>query len=130
MSNKTTTFGLHLMIDAYGIDPLKLADVTLLFNTLNRLPEKIGMRKLGVPQIAEVDEKGKEGISGMLMIYESHISIHTFPKREYLSMDLYSCKPFDSQQVIAIMRAAYAPKELETREIPRGTMYPASDLHE
>ena len=37
---------------------------------------------------------------GFVLIAESHISIHTFPERGYLSLDIFSCKDFDHEQAV------------------------------
>lgn len=126
---ETKTYGLHLMIDGYGADPAKLDDAGLLFETLNDLPSMIGMRKLSTPVLARVDEKGGEGISGIVMIYESHISIHTYPKKGFFSMDVYSCNSFDAARVVDAMRARYAFKDAEVQAVDRAKRFPVGDLH-
>ena len=48
-NEKTTNFGVHLTIDGYKGDELSLSDMFLIFNSLNELPEKLGMKKLNPP---------------------------------------------------------------------------------
>src|SRR5690606_6542240 len=103
----TRDYGLHMTLDAYGANPHKLEDVSLLYETLNELPAKIGMRKIGFPQIAQFKEKDIAGISGIIMIVESHMSIHTYSKKDFLSMDVYSCKEFDHQAVVDHIKRIY-----------------------
>ena len=126
---KTRNFGLHLMLDGYGADPKGLNDLSLLFETLNELPEKINMRKIGFPHIAQFKDEKIAGISGIIMVVESHISIHTYPKKEFISMDVYSCKQFDCKKVINLIKNIYKIKKLEINIIDRGKNFPVDNLH-
>ena len=45
------------------------------------------------------------GISGFVIIAESHISVHTFPGRDYVNIDIFSCKSFDHEQALADVRS-------------------------
>lgn len=120
---------MHLMLDGYGADPVKLNDLSLLFETLNELPSKIGMNKIGFPHLAQFKEDEIAGISGIIMIVESHISIHTYPNKEYFSMDVYSCKQFDHQKVIELIQGTYQIKHLDINVIDRGKYFPIQNLH-
>jgi len=122
-------YGLHLMIDAYGAEPKKLDDIGLLFDTLNSLPGLIGMNKIGFPHLAKFTEEGIAGISGMIMIVESHIAIHTYSKKDYLSLDVYSCKHFDHRKVSDLIERVYRPLETEVNLVERGKKFPAENLH-
>ena len=123
------SYGPHLTIDAYGADPAKLADVGLLFETLDRLPGLIGMQKIGPPQMAQFTDPDKAGISGIVMIVESHISIHTYANKDCFFMDVFSCKPFDTEKVIAHVKEIYGPKELDITVVERGKRFPSENLH-
>ncbi len=77
-------FGVHLTIDGYGGDKEKLNNFELVYSILEKLPEEIMMHRIMPPYVAitpPVSEKDEGGISGFVMISESHISIHTFPKK-------------------------------------------------
>lgn len=124
----TKTYGLHLMIDGYGADPRKLDDVGLLFETLDGLPALIGMHKIGFPHIAQFKQTDIAGISGIIMIMESHISVHTYSKKGFFSMDVYSCKRFEHEKVIETMRQTYVPDDLEIVLVDRGKKFPMSDI--
>ncbi len=122
-------YGLHLTLDGYGADHIKLADINLLFETLNELPEKIGMRKIGFPHIAQFKEAEIAGISGIIMVVESHISIHTYSNKEFISLDVYSCKQFNPQIVIDYIKKIYNIGEMEINVIDRGKKFPVANIH-
>ena len=88
---------MHLAIDGYGADFTKLSDEVLVFRFLNEYPDVIGMTKVAPPQVYSYTGKVPDdwGVSGFVIIAESHISVHTFPDKGYLNIDIFSCNDFD-----------------------------------
>jgi len=93
---------MHLIIDGYGSDPKILQDEHWLYQFLDRFPSQIGMTKIAPPLVLRyIGSKPEDwGLSGFVFIAESHISVHTFVERNYVNIDVFSCKEFDSNQVI------------------------------
>lgn len=129
---KGALFGVHLTLDGYMGDPELLNDMNLVFNLLYDLPEKIGMHKMMPPYVVyapPLNEKDSGGYSGFVMIVESHISVHTFPKKRFVSIDVYTCKsklPVDF--VVNYFKDAFKLEEVEVHEIRRGQKFPEKDL--
>jgi S-adenosylmethionine decarboxylase len=125
-----TTFGLHLMLDAYGVEKEQLDDMKRIFKYLNELPEVIEMKKLSTPFVvdAEATKSGHDpgGISGFVMIAESHISIHTFARKGFFTMDCYSCTNFESkiEKLLEFTKQMFPYTEHELNVIKRGLKYP------
>ena len=120
-------FGLHVTIDASGCDKRKLASYSLVYDILNDLPGKIGMTKMTLPYVAKWLDKfanGTEGISGFVMIAESHISIHTFPDQDYIFMDIFSCRSFDTEKAIKYLISSFGARKYETHVLKRGLSFP------
>ncbi|MBI2650038.1 adenosylmethionine decarboxylase [Candidatus Woesearchaeota archaeon] len=120
-------FGLHVTIDASGCNKRKLSSVTLVYDILNKLPDKIGMTKMTLPYVVKWLDKfahGTEGISGFVMIAESHISIHTFPDQDYVFMDIFSCKDFDAEKAIRYLADAFESTKYEKHILKRGIDFP------
>ncbi|MFN3406957.1 MAG: S-adenosylmethionine decarboxylase [Caldimicrobium sp.] len=84
-------FGQHLIIDGYGANSEKLMDLDFIYNFLNKYPEDIQMTKIMPPYVFKYHAPNPEdwGISGFVIIAESHISIHTFPEKQYLSIETF-----------------------------------------
>ena len=120
---KVRPYGLHLLLDGYKADPEKLADVSLLYETLSSLPDKIGMKRVGFPHIIRFTEPPVAGISGFIFIVESHISIHTYADQQFISADIYSCKEFNPDTAISLLKRTFAIKRMETSLINRGTYF-------
>lgn len=126
------TFGEHLTIDGYGGCPMKLNNRDIVHQSLNDLPELLGMTKLAAPQVYFApgnNTKDPGGWSGFVIIAESHISIHTFPGRKFVSIDVYSCRNgMDCAFIQSFFKEKFDLKELETNFINRGTRYPVRNI--
>jgi len=128
-------FGFHLTLDLYDCSESELNSMQNCYDILNKLTSELEMKGLIPPYIVQADSNiqsgGKDsgGYSGVIIIAESHISIHTFPKRGFVSMDLYSCKTFDYDKAIQIVKEAFKPKDIEVNKINRGTRYPSEDIY-
>ncbi len=129
---QTTNFGEHLTIDGYGGDYQKLNDKEVVLKALQELPEKLGMKTLSEPVVYSAPDNGIKdpgGWSGFVVIAESHISIHTFPKRGFVSADVYTCRNgLDQEFVTSYMKDIFGLQDMETNFIMRGTRYPMENI--
>jgi len=115
----------HLIIDGYGGDPQKMMDVDFINQLLDVYPSRIGMTKISPPQVSKyIGTKPEDwGVSGFVLIAESHISIHTFPERSYINIDIFSCKEFDAEQAIKDLKDRFELAEIRTYILSRGLEY-------
>ena len=113
---------MHLAIDGYGGDTAKMWDAQLVRDFLVRCPDELGMTRITEPEVLEYNAPKTEdsGISGFVIIAESHISIHTFPHREYVNIDIFSCRPFDDQRALAEAKGLFGLKEVRSWLLERG----------
>ena len=123
-AKKTRIYGLHLMIDGYGADKEKLADVSLIYETLLEMPALIDMQRVGFPHIIQFKEAEIAGLSGFIFIVESHISIHTYSNKGFISMDAYSCKTFNPDILIKHIKETFGIQTMETNTVVRGKRFP------
>ena len=63
-------------------------------------------------------------MSGIVLIAESHISIHTFPEKNYASVDIFSCKDFDVESTADIIASKFEAKTYEKNFLMRGRHFP------
>lgn len=133
MENNYQNFGEHLTIDGYKGNPEKLNDKDIVLSCLNNLPEMLGMKKLAEPQVYSApdnDLRDPGGWSGFVIIAESHISIHTYPKRGFVSIDVYTCKnEMDKDFIFNYFIEKFDLKDIETNLIKRGTKYPVANIY-
>lgn len=130
---ETLNFGEHLTLDGYFGNPEKLNNKELVLECLGDLPEKLGMHKLCEPVIYFAEDNGIKdpgGWSGYTLIAESHIAIHTFTGRGFVSADVYTCKNgMDTGFIINYLKEKFELKEVETNLIKRGTRYPVNNIY-
>jgi S-adenosylmethionine decarboxylase len=62
------------------------------------------------------------GVTGVALLAESHISIHTWPKRGYAAVDIFMCGGCDAYQAVAPLEQAFVPAKLEISEKRRGRL--------
>jgi len=121
-------FGEHVMIDGYGCAREKLDDRQLVLSCLTELPTKLLMRPLSTPEVYFAPggaPKDPGGWTGLVVVQESHISIHTFPASGFISIDVYTCKNgLDVARIENYFEAAFGIQVLETNFVERGTRYP------
>lgn len=116
-------FGPHLTLDLYECKKEKLNDVDLIFKLLDELPEFLGLTKLSTP-IVNYYTHPTPGISGFVIISESHISIHTFAEEQFASIDILSCKKFDIKKATDYLVKTFEAKRVEKNLLMRGRHYP------
>lgn len=120
------SYGSQLVLDLYKCDARKLWDKKLLEKMLNDLPAKVGMHRISEPQIVEYNSTKKEeaGLSGFVLIAESHITIHTYPLKQLAKVDVVSCKKFDHEKLAVLIKKTFGAKEAEVKLLDRGKHYP------
>ncbi len=126
-------FGEHLMIDGYGGNEDLLNSKDLVLLCLSGLLDKMGMKKLSEPVVYYAkgnDIKDPGGWTGVVVIEESHISIHTFPKRGFVSIDVYTCRNgMDTEFITQFFREVFLLNDLEVNFLKRGTRYPNQNIY-
>ncbi len=107
--------GTHLLVELWGA--VNLADVAGIENALLE-----GARKSGATVLHSYMHPFGEGmgVSGVVVLAESHISIHTWPERGYAAIDLFMCGKADPYKAIPALKAAFAPNAIQVSESKRG----------
>ncbi len=118
---------MHLVIDGFRADPSRLEDLNLVYDILDNYPQTIGMTKIMPPYVFRYHGVRPEdwGISGFVLIAESHISIHTFPEHRMVNVDMFSCKEFDTGAASAYITERLGLAETKVTVLERGLEYVA-----
>jgi S-adenosylmethionine decarboxylase len=114
---------MHLVMDGYGADPERLQDESLVHELLDEYPDAIGMTKISEPFVYRYTTGSVPtdwGVSGFVLIAESHISVHTFPDRGYLNVDIFSCKEFDAAAAVKELKGRFGIDSVKTAVLDRG----------
>lgn len=125
-------FGEHITVDGYDGDPALLNSKSLLVSSINELCAMFGMHQLSEVMILEAPDnqlKDPGGWTAFVIIAESHISIHTFPKRRFISADVYTCKNgLDAAVVADFFKKKFSLQSVDTTFIIRGLRYPDQNI--
>lgn len=132
-NQKFEQFGIHLMVDGYGAPREILKDAVLLKQMLLEIPVEMGMHTISEPLVVEVGPKNRKdpgGLSGVVLIAESHFSFHTFPDRGFVTLDVYTCQNFlDTEKLITQFKEVFQFTHVETHIQPRGLRYPSANIY-
>jgi len=121
-------FGPHLILEAYGCPKATLGDLTLLSQVLDKYPEQLQMTKIMPPYVFTYHGAVPDdwGVSGVVLIAESHISIHTFPDKEFVTLDIFSCREFDIDAAVKYFCDNFHPTSYDKQVLMRGREFPRS----
>ena len=112
------------MIDAQGCDPARLADVDTLQALFARIIAKLDLRPVAEAQWHAFPSLGVHpgGITGLCLLAESHLAVHTFPEHGSLCLNLFCCRPrpeWDVRQELSALFASATPLDLQVRRLER-----------
>lgn len=130
MSN---TYGMHLTMRLARIERRYALDgANAVSSLLRAIVDRIGMRVLAGPLVGE--ENGDQihrGYSGVIILYESHTAIHTYPDLGEAFIDIFSCKPYDVGTVRQVLGEYLGDYEVvEQALFDRGIHWGANVEHE
>jgi S-adenosylmethionine decarboxylase len=106
--------GVHLIVDLHGAQGLN--DIDLIEATLRRA---VGAARATLLHI-HVHHFQPNGVSGVAVLAESHISIHTWPDAGYAAIDVFMCGKANPDACVPVLRDAFRAQRVEVNEILRG----------
>ena len=116
-------YGLHLMMRVSNVrNQAALSDGENINRFLVELVHTLDMNVLAGPMVTEeAGEPQKSGISGVIILYESHAAIHTYSNLGEAFLDVFSCKPYDVTRVEGVMNRYFGEFEVvEQTTLGRG----------
>jgi S-adenosylmethionine decarboxylase len=110
------TMGRHVISELWGCDVEKLNDIKFIETTFVEAALKSGaeVREVAFHKFAP------HGVSGVVIISESHLTIHSFPEHGYASIDVYTCGELNPKTAADYIAEALNAETRENIEIPRG----------
>ncbi len=109
--------GSHIIVDLWGAQGL--TDVAFIEAALRKA---ITASKATLLHIHLHQFGPNEGISGVAVLAESHISIHTWPEREFAAIDIFMCGGADPAKAIPVLKEAFQPTNVSIGEYKRGVV--------
>ena len=107
--------GMHLLVDLWGA--CNLADPELIERSLRTAAEAAGATILH-SHFHHFSPNG--GVSGVVVLAESHISIHTWPERDFAAVDIFMCGECDPYQSVPVLKEVFRPSSVDLSEQRRG----------
>jgi S-adenosylmethionine decarboxylase len=118
-ANDKTDFGKHYLVDFRGCDPDALRFVARTRETFLQ-----AAREASATLVAEAFHQfDPEGVSGVLLIAESHLSVHTWPEDGFAAVDIFTCgEEMDAQLAIDVLERAFRAEQTVVRMHVRGSL--------
>lgn len=111
--------GRHLLVELYDCDKEALNDLGLLRDVMVKAAIDCGAVVLG----ESFHRFSPQGVSGVVIIAESHLSIHTWPEYGYAAVDIFTCGTFvNPEKAAEVLIEKLGSKNHSVMEIPRGVL--------
>jgi S-adenosylmethionine decarboxylase len=109
--------GTHLIVDLWHAT--NLDDLSLVDQALRDAADRAGATLLNI-DLHHFSPNG--GISGMAVLAESHISIHTWPEISYAAVDVFMCGNAEPHKAIEVLKGVFLPGLVTLAEHKRGVV--------
>ena len=116
--------GRHILAEYYSCDIRALDNQTFLENCMRDAVEASGATIID----SKFHQFSPYGVSGVIVIAESHMAIHTWPEYGYAAIDFFTCGDrVDPWRALDHMNRILKPLNYSTKEIKRGLLAPETD---
>jgi S-adenosylmethionine decarboxylase len=110
---------MHLLADFHGVDAERLKDGAALDTMLRMAAQEAGAHIL----YSHMHGFGEgAGVTGVVLLAESHISIHTWPEYGFAAVDIFMCGSAQPQVALSLIEAELGARSVELRTIERGSL--------
>jgi len=111
--------GRHVLAEMYGCDPKSLDDVEKVRGIMVEAAVKAGAE---VREVA-FHKFSPQGVSGVVVISESHLAVHTWPEHGYAAVDVFTCGPsVDPWDAVNAIAELFKTKQMTATEMKRGVL--------
>jgi S-adenosylmethionine decarboxylase len=112
------TFGRHVLADVWGVDFNKINDIEFLKEHMYEAAEKSGATILAMNYEVFIPH----GVTILILLSESHLSIHTYPEKGFAAIDGYTCgEDVDPEVAVDYLLSILEPERIYSSKIIRGT---------
>lgn len=117
MAGAPRQLGQEWLVDASGCRLDALKDTRALAGIFETLVVTLKLKVVGAPQWHTFPGPG--GITGLALLSESHLGIHTFPEHGFAALSVYSCRTREAPDFERLMKSALGATHVSVRTIPR-----------
>ena len=115
--------GTHLIVDVWGAD--QLDDLELMECAMREAVEAAKATLLHI-HLHHFTPNG--GISGVAVLAESHISVHTWPERQFAAFDIFMCGGAKPELAVKVLQTHFQPGQFQVKELLRGRIGSHGDI--
>lgn len=116
ISPQKSFLGTHVLLELYECSPNSLTEPADSERILLSAAAAMGATVIG----AHFHTFSPHGVSGVVVIAESHLTIHTWPEHGYAAVDIFSCGDLNLDAGIDLICRSFAAKRTETTLVERG----------
>jgi len=113
-----TALGHHLLAEFTGCDAASLADLQGITSAMLEAAKASGATIV----THSFHHFSPHGVSGAVIIAESHLAIHTWPEHQFAAVDYFSCGSVDTAAALDVLRTAFSAAAIETLTLTRGPL--------
>ncbi len=113
-----TALGHHLLAEFSGCDAASLADLELVTTAMLQAATASGATIV----THSFHHFSPHGVSGAVIIAESHLAIHTWPEHGFAAVDFFTCGHVDMEQGLAVLKKAFGATGETRLELERGPL--------
>lgn len=111
------TIGTHLLVDLRGCDSSRLNNV----DNIEQSMRAAALAANATVVSSQFHQFGPHGVSGVLVLAESHLSVHTWPEHQYAAVDIYTCgESCTPERAHELLHRALQATSIEVLEVRRG----------
>jgi S-adenosylmethionine decarboxylase len=110
--------GHHATWDVYGCQPSQISFQSDIETLLTNIVRELGLTGIrsGFKQFQPI------GVTGFILLEESHISVHTWPEHGFVALDIFSCKPFEAAAVSFMLERELRCDQIVLHQMSRGKL--------
>jgi S-adenosylmethionine decarboxylase len=116
MDKKKRSMGAHILLNLYGLDNKLIEKEPIVMELLTKVVKEAGLTEFG-----DVSHQFEPvGVTGIILLGESHISIHTWPEYNSAAVDIFSCVGIkEAEKASNLILGYFKPREFEKKVVMR-----------
>jgi S-adenosylmethionine decarboxylase proenzyme len=108
--------GTHVLAELFGVPKARLSKVAVVREIMHRI-----MREAGFTSVGETFHQFEpDGVTGIILLSESHFSVHTWPEKEMLAADIFSCSGREhALRALTLLQSYFEPRTIGHKIVER-----------
>ena len=118
-----TSLGRHILAELGDCNAVRLADLSLVETSMLEAARISGATIVTYSFHHFAEQDGGQGVSGAVIIAESHLAIHTWPEHQFAAVDFFTCgQGVDARKALNHLKEAFQAQTEELLELERGPL--------